>query len=223
MDFFKLIKSLDELVYEVLSWLLFFPRTLWLMIARPVATMVSVETELTEDEELQFDDMIGPPLFLALTLALIHIVELNVVGQDSMVTSKEGFNKFISNDTNLLVLRVVVFGLLPLTVARRLLRIRGERLDKKELRAPFYAQCYAAAIYAIVLNAGFFTLQAKIPHPAAWGLSLIGIAVFWLVAVETKWFHVKQQFGWVPSLWNAIVIFVEWLGVLIIMFLLIGR
>lgn len=224
MDFFKLIQSLDELVYEVLGWLLFFPRTLGLLIIRPVKVMMSVEGELVEDEELQFDDMIGPPLFLALTLALIHIVELQVVGQDSMVTSKTGFAKFISNDTNLLVLRVVTFGLLPLTIARRLLKIRGERLNKADLRAPFYAQCYAAAVYAIILNAGvFIALSKKLPHAAGAGLSLIGVAVVWLIAVETIWFHRKEQSGWGRSLWNALVVFVEWLAVLVVLFVLMGR
>ncbi len=90
MDFFKLIKSLDELVYEVLSWLLFFPRTLWRILRHPAATMLAAERELQQPEEDQFNDMIGPPLFLALTLAVIHIVELNVVGQDAMVTRKDG-------------------------------------------------------------------------------------------------------------------------------------
>lgn len=222
MDFFKLIQSLDELVYEVLSWLLFYPRTLWAMLRRPVTTMNSAETELTEDVKTQFDDMIGPPLFLALTLTLIHLVELQVVGQDSRVTSTTGFSKFISNDTNLLVLRIVLFGLLPLTVARRLLKVQGLRLDKEALRAPFYAQCYAAAIYAILFNAGLFLLQNKtIANPAAWGVGVAGIAVAWFLAVETIWFRRKLAVGVGRGLWNAFVVFAEWMGILLLIGLVI--
>lgn len=29
MDFMKWLNSLDELLYEVMSWLVFFPLTLW--------------------------------------------------------------------------------------------------------------------------------------------------------------------------------------------------
>lgn len=223
MDFFKLIQSLDELVYEVLGWLLFFPRTLWMMVRRPVATMLSVQEELAEDEEHQFDDLVGPPLFLALTLTLIHIIELRVIGQDSLVTSNEGAARFITNDTNLLVLRVVIFGLLPLTVARRLLKVRGEPLNKRDLKAPFYAQCFAAAVYAILFNTGVFLFSAKIEHPFASGAGMIGAAVIWLLAVEASWFRAKLESGWIRGFWNALVVFVEWLALLLVIFVLMGR
>lgn len=214
MDFFKLIKSLDELVYEVLSWLLFFPRTLWRILTRPAATMLAAETELQRPEETQFNDMIGPPLFLALALAVIHIVELNVVGQDDMVTRKDGFAKFISDDTNLLVLRIVLFGLLPLTVARRLLKVRGEEVEKNALRAPFYAQCYAAAMYATLFNVGIFVIGSTLEHRLVFGVATVAAAVLWFVAVETAWFRVKLGCGIGRAFWNAVVVFVEWLAVL---------
>lgn len=214
MDFFKLIKSLDELVYEVLSWLLFFPRTLWRILTRPAATMLAAETELQRPEETQFNDMIGPPLFLALALAVIHIVELNVVGQDDMVTRKDGFAKFISDDTNLLVLRIVLFGLLPLTVARRLLKVRGEEVEKNALRAPFNAQCYAAAMYATLFNVGIFVIGSTLEHRLVFGVATVAAAVLWFVAVERAWFRVKLGCGIGRAFWNAVMVFVEWLAVL---------
>ena len=209
MDFFKLIKSLDELVYEVLSWLLFFPRTLWRILTRPAATMLAAETELQRPEETQFNDMIGPPLFLALALAVIHIVDLNVVGQDDMVTRKDGFAKFISDDTNLLVLRIVLFGLLPLTVARRLLKVRGEEVEKNALRAPFNAQCYAAAMYATLFNVGIFVIGSTMEHRLVFGVATVAAAVLWFVAVERAWFRVKLGCGIGRAFWNAVVVFVE--------------
>ena len=214
MDFFKLIKSLDELVYEVLSWLLFFPRTLWRILTRPAATMLAAETELQRPEETQFNDMIGPPLFLALALAVIHIVDLNVVGQDDMVTRKDGFAKFISDDTNLLVLRIVLFGLLPLTVARRLLKVRGEEVEKNALRAPFNAQCYAAAMYATLFNVGIFVIGSTMEHRLVFGVATVAAAVLWFVAVERAWFRVKLGCGIGRAFWNAVMVFVEWLAVL---------
>jgi len=39
MGFFTLLKSLDELLYEVMSWLVFYPVTLWRPLARPQAMM----------------------------------------------------------------------------------------------------------------------------------------------------------------------------------------
>ena len=35
MNFFNLLQSLDELLYEVMSWLVFYPMTLWRVLVRP--------------------------------------------------------------------------------------------------------------------------------------------------------------------------------------------
>ena len=45
MDFMKWLNSLDELLYEVMSWLLFFPLTLWRAIFRPFEIMGEVERQ----------------------------------------------------------------------------------------------------------------------------------------------------------------------------------
>ena len=36
MNFLKLIQSLDELLYEIMSWLIFYPVTLWRALTRPL-------------------------------------------------------------------------------------------------------------------------------------------------------------------------------------------
>ena len=35
MDFLKIVKSIEELLYEVMAWLVFYPKTLWRVIAHP--------------------------------------------------------------------------------------------------------------------------------------------------------------------------------------------
>lgn len=46
MDFLKLIQSLDELLYEIMSWLVFYPVTLWRTLTKPLTMMTYSETEL---------------------------------------------------------------------------------------------------------------------------------------------------------------------------------
>ncbi len=36
MNFFNLLQSLDELLYEVMSWLVFYPITLWRTLVHPL-------------------------------------------------------------------------------------------------------------------------------------------------------------------------------------------
>ena len=40
MDFMKIIESLDEALYTVMGWLVFYPLTLWRALVRPLAMMV---------------------------------------------------------------------------------------------------------------------------------------------------------------------------------------
>jgi hypothetical protein len=188
MDFFKLIQSLDELLYEIVSWFLFYPITLWRAVTRPVQTMLRVESELHKEEDLQFDDMIGPPLFLFLTLLVLHLVEVGLIGESELIQSQAGLARFITNDANLIVFRVMAFGILPLTAARRLLKARKIALNKEFLRAPFYAQCYPAAVLAVLVSASGFAFRSKFPHHQEGSAALLLAAIGWILVVETRWF-----------------------------------
>jgi hypothetical protein len=124
VDFFKLIQSLDELLYEVVSWIIFYPVTVWRVIRSPIRTMLAAETELGQAEPKQFGDTIAPPLFLLLTLALVHLVELGVYGESYLAVQNPEASRLIGGDRNLLVFRIVMISILPLAAALRLARAR---------------------------------------------------------------------------------------------------
>ena len=42
----KLLKSLEELLYELVSWLLFYPITMWRSVLKPLNMMRYADTEL---------------------------------------------------------------------------------------------------------------------------------------------------------------------------------
>jgi hypothetical protein len=123
MDFFKLLQSLDEMLYEIVSWLIFYPVTLWRVIRSPVRTMQAAEAELRESERKQFDDTIPPPLFLLLTLALVHLVELGALGGKSYLELQNPeLGRLVGGDVNLTIFRIVMIALLPLAAAMRIVR-----------------------------------------------------------------------------------------------------
>ncbi|MCX8573066.1 permease, partial [Aminobacter sp. MET-1] len=66
----KLLKSLEELLYELVSWLVFYPITMWRCVAAPLTMMRYADTELADRPEDQYDDTLSPPLFLLITLLL---------------------------------------------------------------------------------------------------------------------------------------------------------
>lgn len=215
MDFFKFIKSLDELLYEVMSWLLFYPLTLWRIIKAPVRTMIESERELGEDEQHQFDDRLPPPLFLLLTLILVHVAELGLVGQDELVRRNVGLSGLITDDTSLIIFRILMYSTLPVIAATRLIRARGARLNRPLLRPPFYAQCYAAGVFTLLVgSAGIILRQPGYVLEAEVALMLT--ALIWLIVVETRWFAAELKSSTIRGFGQAMWMLAQWLVVLIL-------
>ena len=84
MDFMKIIESLDEALYTVMGWLVFYPLTLWRALVRPLAMMAYADREVSDAPDEQYDDAIRPPLFLFLTLLISHGLEALVAGRNPL-------------------------------------------------------------------------------------------------------------------------------------------
>ena len=194
MDFMKIIKSLEQLLYELMVWLVFYPLTLVRSIVHPLRLMDYADDELGDADEDRYSDTLSPPIFLAITLALVHLVELG--SQLNVVT--EGT---LADDRNLIAFRLVAFALFPLMMSLRMLRATKTPLDRKTLRPPFYAQCFAAAPFALGIDVA--TLILATGRGAA-GFSMMGAVCLWYLAVQTLWFREQLAIGWARALGNAL-------------------
>lgn len=184
MDFMRLLKSLEELLYELASWLLFYPMTMWRTLRHPQAMMRYADVELGDDIDEQYSDTLSPPLFLLITLLIAHGFELALVRQEMPWAPPS----FLASDSNLLLFRAVAFSIFPLLMALKLLRHRSIRIDRNTLRRPFYSQCYVAAPFALVTSIGGVLTRIDRPVTILSGLALFGLAMLWYVTVETRWF-----------------------------------
>src|SRR5688572_3994391 len=106
MNFFNLLKSLDELLYEIMSWLIFYPVTLWQGLTRPLKMMDYSDAEQGDAEEKQYTDTLSPPLFLLLTLVISHALELSTVGESAIVADKTGLGGLVNDDATYILMRV---------------------------------------------------------------------------------------------------------------------
>lgn len=203
MGFFTLLKSLDELLYDVMSWLIFYPITLWRAVTRPLAMMDYADVELADSDDQQYTDTLSPPLFLLVTLLLSHGLELAIVGQNEIVVSRTGLSGLINDDTQLLIFRVAVFSVFPLLMAARLVRRQKLLVDRDTLRAPFYSQCYAAAPFALVLGVGGILMTRHAGWEVLTGLAVAGFALLWYGTLQARWFAqhlgVSLLRGWVQA------------------------
>ncbi|UZK66757.1 hypothetical protein [Sphingomonas sp. M1-B02] len=210
MIFMNFLKSLDDLLFEIATWLVFYPITLWRTISRPSAMMEYADDELGDRPDEQYTDTLSPPIFLLLTLLLSHALELALVGQNPLVTSNRGLASLITDDTSLLLLRVVFFSVIPLVMSVRMIRIRRQRLTRNSLRLPFYAQCYPTAVFALTLGIGVLLPhlhRGEVVTIAGW---LIALAAFlWFGTVQAGWFRRVLKLSRVRAFWAASVGMVE--------------
>lgn len=77
MDFVKILRTLEDFLYEVMSWLAFYPRTLVRILLHPIAVSKYAVQEMAQAREEQFTETISPPLMLILSIILAHVVEIS--------------------------------------------------------------------------------------------------------------------------------------------------
>jgi hypothetical protein len=209
MNFMGLLKSLDELLFEVMSWLVFWPVTLWRAVRHPLRMMRYASSELNDDPQHQYEDVLSPPLFLLLSLIVGHMIEVALVGDSVLVKSRAGLAGLINNDTDLLAFRLGVFAIFPLMAAARALRSAKVPLTREALRRPFYAQCYVATPMALSLSiAGTFSRTVVIELQLLAALMALA-GVVWFVSIEAIWFHRVHKQGRGRALGNAVRAYVE--------------
>jgi hypothetical protein len=186
VDFLKILRSFEEFLFEAMTWLLFYPLTLWRIVTRPLTSMRYSDGEQGDGEEGRYDDAISPPLFLLFTLILT-----NLVGFALHIPRPPGGSALLkvieASPQNLILFRSLVFSLLPLVAAVTLLVAQGTRLSRQSLRAPFYAQCYLVAPLAMALSGGGLIYQRSDLYNG-WAAGLVAVAAFWFVVAEARWF-----------------------------------
>lgn len=222
MSFLSLLKSLDELLFEVISWLIFWPLTLWRIVRHPRQMMRYAGAELHDAPDQQYQDTLRPPLFLLITILIGHAIELALIGESAIVMDKVGLAGLIDDDTNLVLLRLALFGSLPLILATRLLRRQHTPITRDALKPHFYSQCYAVAPFALVLGLAFDASQLHWWWAPIAYLTLLAAALLWYGLLQLDWFRHHLRVGRGRALWDASVAMVECVAMIVIVGALVG-
>jgi hypothetical protein len=200
MDFMRMLRSLEELLYEVMTWLVFYPRTFFLTLFRPLKTLEYCRQQFHREEAEQFDRSLSPPLFLLLSILLSHLLQL-VIGYDPLAQSRNPLAH--ASEQNLVVIRSLMFALFPLVFALHHVRVTKLELSHATLRAPFFIECYPAAVYILIFQLGF-TLSGAFAIGHIAGALLWIAATGWYLAVETAWISRSMPRGraFLVALWQ---------------------
>ena len=177
----NLLRSVEALLYEIVSWLVFYPLTLWRCIVRPVEMALYAERELTDPPELQFEGALSPPLFLFLTLLLAHGL------QTAFGSSQADLHGFLADERSGLLFRAVLFSLFPLLFAIRRVKQTGQDITRSSLRPAFYGQCYIVVPFVLSAEAALVAFQRS----AISGGVILLASTAWYLASLTRWstFH----------------------------------
>jgi hypothetical protein len=199
MDFLRLIKSLDDFLFEIVGWIVFYPITLFRAICHPVAMLHYSDRELAGPEDTQYDDTLNPPIFLLVTLCLVY-----VLGRTLQPELKAVLPGFLASDANLLIFRGVAFSIFPVLMAVDLLRHQHRRIDRTTLRPHFYGQCFLASPFALVASiAGQLVEFHRLPYVLG-GLALYLLAFAWYVAAEVTWFSLTLNISKLRATGNVL-------------------
>ncbi|MEN5362569.1 hypothetical protein [Brevundimonas intermedia] len=206
MDLLKILRSFEEFLFEAVSWLLFYPLTLWRIVRGPLAAMDYSDREQGDSEAHRYDDALSPPLFLLATIVLANLLAM-ALHIPPPPESSELTKTLFASQQNLILFRSLAFSLVPLVAAVTLLRHEKKRISRETLRAPFYAQCYLAAVCAACVSVGGAIFQRpEVPNALGAAIMLGGAA--WFLFVQSHWFarrlNVSTAKGTGIAVWAAV-------------------
>jgi hypothetical protein len=190
MDLMKLLRSLEEFVFEAIALLFFYPKTLVRITIKPMQAMQYAELEEAANKTNPYDDAVSPPLLLLVTLLIANGIGLALhVPQAAEATPLA--RALLDSPQNLLMFRSVLFSVIPLTAAVLLLRKQRQAVSRTTLRQPFFAQCYLASPFALIVSLSVIAGQTSGRGWTIAGAMAGALAFAWMVAVQAVWFRRK--------------------------------
>jgi hypothetical protein len=207
VPFLVFLKSFEVLLYEIMSWIVFYPRTLWRSVRHPLRMMDRSEQELKLAPADQFKDVVSPPIFLLLTVVLAHAIEIAVAGNSPLIDNGIGLAALIQDNTTLILFRLVAFAALPVIAASFALGVMGRPVDRVTLQPLFYAQCFVTT--PVVLLCSVAEALTRLPQPVTTieATILFTIAGVFYIGVEAAWFTREAKRGSLVGTLYGVAIF----------------
>ena len=199
MDLMRLLRSLEEFLYELIGWLVFYPRTFWRILRHPAAIARYTRRELTQQPDRQFQETISPVLMLILSVVLAHALEMALRLPQPKVESPLGRLLF-GSEQGLLLTRSVVFCVYALGAALGTLKRERQAITRDTLREPFSIQAFLACPFVVLLSAGMQMMQVDKEWIRICGLVLMIFACSWYVLARVAAYRALHRDRFWPVL-----------------------
>ncbi|PXW71291.1 hypothetical protein C7451_11337 [Blastomonas natatoria] len=212
MDFMGLLRSFEDILFEIVSWLYFYPRTFLLTLFRPQKMMAYADDEIDDEAKDRYESTITPPVFLMITIALASSVSDAILGPEAVKQAMQDTPEFLRDWKNDLLFTATIFSVYPLLLAVALLRHRKVPIERASLRPPFYSQCFVAAPFGLanyvalaLMGEGSYnyTLLGSSFSGIEIGITVFAATLIWYMYLQTRWFAVELGTSLVKAAWIA--------------------
>ncbi|MEK7442977.1 MAG: hypothetical protein AAB571_11665 [Chloroflexota bacterium] len=212
MDFVKIFQSIEDVIYEIATWIVFVPKTLLFVLLRPQWTQPYVTSEWAKEAKQRFKEFMSPPLFWVIVAIVPNILLYTLLPDAKDVYSSLSFaDRFFA-------LATFLVGV-PAFFAATLQQIKEHGVEKDSLKRFFYIQCLVCAPAQLGLVM-YDRLTARAASDAApYFLMLIGL---WLVGMETVIFKQELNTSWWKALGLALLSALACFAVLIILVIILA-
>lgn len=206
MDLIRLLRSLEEFLYELIGWFVFYPRTFLRIVFHPGATACYTRAELGKDIDSQFQDTISPVLMLILSVAIAHVVEL-AANLPVPTTASPARQFLFGTEQGILLTRSTIFCVFALGASLGTLRRERLPVTRASLREPFSIQAFLVSPFVVFLSIAALVVRTNTGWVQTIGFVIAGASIAWYIFARTAAYRALYGGGWLRPLVSVCVWF----------------
>lgn len=230
MDFIKLIRSVEEFVYEICLWFLQVPKTFLKVIFKPKWVIPYVKEQLVKEEKKQFEEYLSPILFWVLIVVIPTFIVLKALS-DGIGPENEIFKEILGESLQTKILVVATLLVVsPLTFAVGIHKRQKKTISRDSLKENFYIQVYVFAPLQFFTVSLLFEVKQGLNPTVADIMSIFNALLAISGFIYSWWFIYYEMYliktllntkWWKSFLWLVLLSFVAvFLTIFIVFFLM---
>jgi len=191
---FKILQALEDVIFEIMAWLMLLPKTLIHVIFAPDKTIKYVNAEWEKEPDKRFDEFLSPVVFwiivavLPLTYTLLSEKELQQGGVLAVFMEDKIF------------LGAGIAALLLLVYVTWIELFNNRPLRKSALKKMFYVQCYITSPAVLIITL-IFRLTTTVQAFQRYLLFSVAFVIFYEMIVM----NIEFEAGWRKALLHAVL------------------
>ncbi len=192
MDIFNFSKLVEQGVYDVMMWILFYPLSLLRTLLQPRKILAYVREQFGVAPEEAFANGMRPALFLFISICMVSFLSPMDNAEIAQYQRSDLGKMLMGSALPMLVFNTLIFSLLPLTGAVMLDFLNFGRVTRNSLRLPFEQQCYISAPFALLVSILVISFKGRESRAE---IILLALLVGWFLLAQYFFFRDNSKFG----------------------------